>query len=168
MEQLMQQYVSFVDSVMQLTGAQFSESPNSKWNAGQTLDHLCRSVSALRNGMQLPRFIFSFLFGKAGRSSCTYDELVAAYIKKLDEGGRAHGRYLPQSIPFEMRRVKTASLIKAARSICRSLALYNEQQLDRYILPHPLLGKISIREMMYFTIYHAEHHHIIMLRNLNQ
>ena len=35
---------------------------------------------------------------------------------------------------------------------------YSEQQLDTFILPHPLLGKVTLREMMYFTIYHAEHH----------
>jgi hypothetical protein len=25
-------------------------------------------------------------------------------------------------------------------------------------LPHPLLGKLTLREMLYFTAYHADHH----------
>jgi hypothetical protein len=25
-------------------------------------------------------------------------------------------------------------------------------------MPHPLLGKITAREMIYFTVYHSEHH----------
>jgi hypothetical protein len=34
----------------------------------------------------------------------------------------------------------------------------NEKDLDVYILPHPLLGKVTLREMLYFTIHHNEHH----------
>lgn len=40
-------------------------------------------------------------------------------------------------------------------------------ELDKYILPHPLLGKLTIREMMYFTIYHVEHHKKLTERGLN-
>jgi hypothetical protein len=34
----------------------------------------------------------------------------------------------------------------------------SEIHLDKYILPHPLLGKLTLREMLYFTIHHNEHH----------
>jgi hypothetical protein len=34
------------------------------------------------------------------------------------------------------------------------------------ILPHPLLGKITIREMLYFTAYHVQHHENIIKRDL--
>lgn len=26
--------------------------------------------------------------------------------------------------------------------------------------PHPLLGKLTLREMMFFTIYHVQHHEV--------
>ena len=39
-----------------------------------------------------------------------------------------------------------------------------ESDLDKYILPHPLLGKVTLREMLYFTIHHNEHH-LELLRN---
>jgi len=35
---------------------------------------------------------------------------------------------------------------------------YNEANLDKYIIPHPLLGKLTLREMLFFTIHHNEHH----------
>jgi hypothetical protein len=35
---------------------------------------------------------------------------------------------------------------------------WNEEDLDTIRLPHPLLGKITAREMIYFTLYHAKHH----------
>jgi hypothetical protein len=30
--------------------------------------------------------------------------------------------------------------------------------LDEYLLPHPLIGKLTIREILYFTIYHNLRH----------
>ena len=35
---------------------------------------------------------------------------------------------------------------------------WKDAQLDQYIAPHPLLGKITVRELCYFTIYHTQHH----------
>jgi hypothetical protein len=45
---------------------------------------------------------------------------------------------------------------------------FSEAQLDEYVLPHPILGKLTIREMLYFTIYHATHHHLATLKNLEK
>ena len=39
-----------------------------------------------------------------------------------------------------------------------------EKELDIYILPHPLLGKVTLREMLYVTIHHNEHH-LQLLKN---
>ena len=45
----------------------------------------------------------------------------------------------------------------------------NEYDLDNYQLPHPILGKISLREMLYFTAYHVEHHdNIVKERTSNK
>ena len=47
------------------------------------------------------------------------------------------------------------------------LEKYSESDLDLIILPHPLLGKITLREMMYFTIYHVQHHQKIAENTLS-
>lgn len=51
--------------------------------------------------------------------------------------------------------------------LIKSIQKYSEQELDQTILPHPLLGKITLREMLYFTIYHVEHHHHLTKNNLS-
>ena len=38
---------------------------------------------------------------------------------------------------------------------------WKESDLDKYVLPHPLLGKISLREMLYFTDFHILHHNTL-------
>jgi hypothetical protein len=35
---------------------------------------------------------------------------------------------------------------------------WGESELDSYILPHPILGKLTIREMLFFTLYHDTLH----------
>ena len=40
----------------------------------------------------------------------------------------------------------------------RLLDSLSESDLDTLQAPHPLLGKLTLRELMYFTIYHAQHH----------
>ncbi len=35
---------------------------------------------------------------------------------------------------------------------------WTEDDLDRFLLPHPLIGKLTIREMLFFTIYHNLRH----------
>jgi len=44
---------------------------------------------------------------------------------------------------------------------------WKEPQLDQYIAPHPLLGKITLRELCYFTIYHTKHHLNIIKERLS-
>ena len=43
---------------------------------------------------------------------------------------------------------------------------WSESALDRYRLPHPLLGKLTVREMLLFTFYHHEHHANTVKRRL--
>jgi hypothetical protein len=43
-----------------------------------------------------------------------------------------------------------------------------DSQLDQYIVPHPLLGKITLRELCYFTIYHTYHHLAIVKERVSE
>jgi hypothetical protein len=158
-------HAEFISTVVSLNESQFAFSQHGKWNAGQTLDHLYRAVGTLSNAMKLPLFMFSVLFGKSNRPSRSYDELVVKYRQKLEAGGRAGGRYLPSEVTFANRAKKVRALERSVKALCDRVSRYSDAQLDAYILPHPLLGKITIREMMYFTIYHAEHHRQIVLRD---
>jgi hypothetical protein len=42
--------------------------------------------------------------------------------------------------------------------ICESFNSYAEEGLDRMVLPHPLLEKMSIWEFFYLMSYHVTHH----------
>jgi hypothetical protein len=165
-EKLKSGYREFSTTVSSLNPSRFEFAEAGKWNAGQTLDHLYRAVSTLTKAMILPKFLFRVLFGKSNRPTRSYEELVKMYQGKLETGGKASGRYLPSQVTFTNQIKTERALEKSVEALCNHLKRYSETQLDAYILPHPLLGKITIREMMYFTIYHAEHHRKIILRDI--
>ncbi len=154
---LIQSYDDFFEAVDRLPEDRFSFSANEKWSAARQLDHLYLSVRPVWLGFLLPPLVLRLLFGKANRPSRTYDELVKKYQKKLADGGKAPRPFLPKGIPFDS---KTA-FIRSFRQMVAHLARQADKRskhLDQLVLPHPLLGKITLREMILFTAYHARHH----------
>ena len=165
---LFENHKNFADLILSLNDHDFLFSANGKWTAGQQLDHIRRSVAALKQGLILPKFVIKLIIGKANRPSKTYEELVTKYKQRLEKGGRAMGRFIPQPVGTDKKIKLKDNLMNAVDSLCKKLNRYDEKELDYYILPHPLLGKLTIREMLYFTIYHVEHHQQQTLRNLGR
>lgn len=149
---------AFNDYIAPLNKEQFEATPNGKWSAGQNLDHLIRAIKPLQLAYSLPKFVLRILLGKTNRPSKTYDELVAKYKAKLGAGGRASGPFIPPFIGFEKKEELIKKYTEQKQKLIAKIEKQSEKDLDIYILPHPLLGKVTLREMLYFTIHHNEHH----------
>jgi len=149
---------AFNNYISSLGKDQFEATPDGKWSAGQNLGHLIRSIKPLQLAYGLPKFILKWKFGLANRPSKGYDELVAKYKIRLSEGGRASGRFIPPAIHFEQKDSLTKTYELQKQKLIRKIKRQSEKDLDKYILPHPLLGKLTLREMLFFTIHHNEHH----------
>src|SRR6187200_3629205 len=149
---------SFNNYITPLNKEQFETSSDGKWSAGQNLDHLIRSIKPLQLAYGLPKFALRIMFGKTNRPSKTYDELVAKYKNKLAAGGRASGPFIPSFIDFEKKDELIKKYAEQKQKLILKIEKQNEKDLDVYLLPHPLLGKVTLREMLYFTIHHNEHH----------
>ena len=98
--------------------------------------------------------------GKPNRSSKSFDELSARYNKKLAEGAKASSRFIPKPIEIKYGKEKLISeWDKTTQKFITALKNNRtEADLDHYQAKHPLLGKITLRELCYFTIFHTEHH----------
>lgn len=149
---------AFNNYLAPLNKEQFEATPNGKWSAGQNLDHLIRAIKPLQLAYGLPKFALLILFGKTNRPSRTYDELVTKYNAKLAAGGRASGPFIPHVINFEKKEELIRKYKEQKQKLIAKVEKQKEKDLDAYILPHPLLGKVTLREMLYFTIHHNEHH----------
>lgn len=168
-KQLIQTHTEFTNTIVALNESDFLHSAvGNKWNAGQQLQHIVMSVSPLIWALRLPKFVLKMWFGKANRKSRSYDELVSRYKQKLADGGRAPARFSPKNIAFSQKVIVQNKLLKLVEKLCSMQSKFSDEELDLFILPHPLLGKLTIREMYYFTLYHVQHHHQQCISNLKK
>ena len=79
------------------------------------------------------------------------------YLGLLEAGGKA-GRFAPSAETTSDRSTILARLAQANDELQKAITRWSEADLDRYQLPHPLLGKLTVREMLFFTVYHQHHH----------
>ena len=165
---LKENHQAFVDYILALPDDEFLQHQPEKWSAGQQLDHIYRAVSPVTMAFGLPGFMLKLFFGKPNRNGRTYDELVKKYKSKLAAGGAASGRFIPKPVAVSDRLNLAKSLILKVGKLCFRVDKCSEHELDTKLLPHPLLGKLTLREMLYFTIYHAEHHLAIIKQNLGR
>lgn len=146
----------------------FFRQPPVKWSVAQNVTHLITSANMTKLAYRLPKFIVRIYTGKPNRPSRTYDELVAKYNLKLAQGGQASGRFVakPVSVKEEKENI-LHTFDRAMESLKNSIQKnWDDPQLDKYLAPHPLLGKITLRELGYFTIYHTQHHFLIIKERL--
>jgi len=150
-----------------ITDEKFFDQPADKWSIAQNVDHLIRSMKQTRLVYSLPKFFIRWYVGKPNRLSRSYDELVAKYKMKLANGGKASGVFVPPPVTGITKNELIGKWEKSIASYIKTIdASWKDESLDKYIAPHPLLGKITLRELCYFTIYHTEHHlNIIKQRN---
>ncbi|MEL7124188.1 MAG: DinB family protein [Bacteroidota bacterium] len=155
-DSLQLKYQEFINYIDQLDEATYHFTNNDKWSAAQQANHILKSVKPLGDGLYwFPKALVKYKFGKANRPSRTYDQLVQRYQEKLAQGGKAPKEYIPIAVPFPERTRNNQAISAKVNRIIKGLNKYSEAELDLYILPHPLIGKITLREMMYFTIYHV-------------
>ncbi len=151
-------FSDFAKAVALLSDQVYASPQGEKWSAAQHLDHLIRATRPICQAFSLPGFVLRICFGKANRVSRSYDDMVARYTAKLSNGGRAGGRFVPPVKGLPARDAQVSAFLHLGKKLQQKAARCSEEKLDSYILPHPLLGKITLREMLFFTIYHTRHH----------
>lgn len=132
------------------------------WAPADQVRHLTKAIRAVNKGLVLPRLALLVLFGWSRRPSRGFDVLVADYKGALAAGGRA-GRFAPSSLEATDQTSAGRTRIMAhhaaaIEAFAGALERWSDRALDRYRLPHPLLGKLTVREMAYFTLLHNVHH----------
>lgn len=133
------------------------------WSSSDNLDHLIKAVKPVTKAMRLPRPALQGMFGKPEKPSQSYDEICKTYREAIAKGAQASGRYLPdQETPGtkveEQKKQLIEAWTKASNELVAVVDEWSEDDLDAYQMPHPILGNLTVREMLFFTIYHNLRH----------
>lgn len=144
-----------------IEGEEFFAAPAGVWSPAENLVHLIRSARPVAKALRIPKLLLRLRFGRMERPSQSFAAIRATYVDvSLAGGAVASGPFIPQvtgSGPEVKQRILTA-WNGTGRQLEQVLAPWPEEALDRLQLPHPLLGNLSVREMLFFTLYHTMHH----------
>lgn len=162
---LFRNHEAFISRVLAVPMDLRAASRNGKWTPAQHIEHILRAVRPVAMALLVPMWFLRWRFGKPNRPPRDFEGLVQRYKEKLAAGGRASGRFVPPVVPASDVEAIASSLRKAVTALSRRVNNWSEQDLDTVLLPHPLLGKVTVREMLYFTIYHVQHHHALVDRD---
>lgn len=137
--------------------------PGEKWSPADHVRHLANSTFPLAQALGLPKFLIGWRFGRGSGESRDFPAVRDAYQRKLRETGATAGRFAPtpRSLPEDLtawQREVLASWRTSIAALTARIPRWSEGALDRYRVPHPILGKITVREILFFTLYHYQHH----------
>jgi DinB superfamily len=147
--------------------AAFFLKPGPKWSVAENLQHLILSIKMTNLAYRLPLFLVRWIGGKQDREALNFDGLLAAYHTKLSTGATASRRFIPKPIKINYGKEKLLDNWKKVTEqfIAAVKSNRSEKDLDDYYAKHPLLGRISLRELCYFTIFHTDHHTQSLIKN---
>ena len=137
------------------------EGPEGKWTVGQQALHLLQSIKPLNDALSMPKFILKYKFGKANREVRDYNAIVTRYLERLkDAQGKTYKGSQNMKVPTvkEKEYILNRLQVENKKLQYKTQKRWSDKQLNTYILPHPLMGKMPVREIIMWTAYHVEHH----------
>ena len=145
-----------------VSDATFFAPQGDRWSPAEHIRHLRKSTAPVARALRLPRLVLRFKFGAHREPSRTFVPLRDWYLSKLVEFGSRPNRFAPGPDASAQDAARRAAIMSAwqasASDLDAAIRGWSESALDKYRLPHPLLGPLSLREMLEFTVYHTSHH----------
>lgn len=167
-ELLEEKYEALLEYLSNQEDEKWELGPNNKWTSGQQALHLLQSIKPLNTAMSLPKFVVKARFGKTNRSVRSYEEVINRYQERLQEAlGATFGPSQNMKIPTlkEKEYLITRLRTEYKKLQYKTLKRWSDKELDNLILPHPLMGKMPVREIVMWSAYHVEHHTKTLVEN---
>ena len=145
----------------------WEKGPKNKWTTGQQIQHLIDSLQLLNNALSYPKFILKYKFGTSNRPSRSYDEVAKRYEERLDENqekARVFNQNLKKPLLSEKEHLLNRLQIQNKKLQYKTNKI-KDKDLDTLLIPHPLMGKMTLREIIMWTAHHTEHHTTILRIN---
>ncbi|MBD2703951.1 DinB family protein [Spirosoma sp. BT702] len=148
----------FIDVINSVPEHDFYLRPADKWSIADVTQHLYLSARPIVRLMTGPREVLR-QWDSPDVASHTYQELRTNYENVLASGVKAPPTMSPRP---EDTEVEKRELVKRFTGIYQALSeatdTWSEEELDTFCIPHPALGKLTVRDMLLFTCIHTQHH----------
>jgi uncharacterized damage-inducible protein DinB len=153
------EFQSFLSSI---PNKQFFDGSSEKWSIAHHLKHITSVINRIATGLLNPGALPKREPATPSRDFATMHQ---TYLETLRNTPSETLRQLGSRVTLEERQdldaYKTqmiSSFADAVGNFNAALEGFDEASLEQLGMPHPLLGIISTREMVFFTVFHNTHH----------
>lgn len=138
----------------------WEKGPTNKWTTSQHILHLINSLQLLNKALSYPKFILKYKFGVCNRPLRDYKTVVKKYNDKLEKNqDRAKKFNQKLKTPTLKQRETLLTLFQIQqKKLQYKTKKISDKNLDTLVIPHPLMGKLTLREIIMWTAYHTQHH----------
>lgn len=152
--------IALISSLENQAAEKWMEGPSGKWTTGEVALHLLQSIKPLNDALSLPKYLLRFKFGKYTGEIRDYDTIVKDYQERLKASPNFVFKTSKHMRKPSLRDKKyiLARLQMESKKLQYKTKRISDINLDTVLLPHPLLGKIPVREIIMWTAYHMDHH----------
>lgn len=146
---------------------QWITGPKDRWTTGQHFLHLADSSQLLNKALGYPKLLLKYKFGTSNRPSRSYIEVAKRYEQRLLESQEKAAKY---NIDLKVPSVGERPHLKQRLQILNKKLQYKtnklkDRNLDTLLLPHPLMGRMTLREIIMWTAHHTDHHLSILKKD---
>lgn len=158
-EKLKATCASLIESVENISEKEFYAVKNGKWSAAQNFAHLTFSTKIINRALSAPKIALWYKFGRRFKGeSRDYQTIVSIYIEANSKPRQQATGFEPKMKPDSTKAYELKVFKEFHEALFKHLDKWSESQLNSYLLPHPLIGKLTVKEMLYFVDYHILHH----------
>ena len=158
---LEQKHQQLFDWINNQPNENWEKGSEGKWTMGQHILHLVNSLQLLNNALSYPRFFLKYKFGVSNREGRDYETVAKKYQQKLSENqdrARVFNQKLKTPTLAEKEHLLTRFQIQQKKLQYKTRKI-SDKNLDTLVIPHPLMGKMTVREIIMWTAHHTEHHY---------
>ncbi|MEM1001425.1 MAG: DinB family protein [Bacteroidota bacterium] len=153
-------YCNFISFIKERDDEFWQFAPEGKWTVGQHTKHILQSTKPLNLALSLPRFIISWKYGRNNREVRPLDQVIKRYEERLKESkGKVYKASQNMGTPdISDKNYLLNRLQVEHRKLEYKTRHLNDKVLNQLVLPHPLMGKMPLREIIMWSAHHVDHH----------
>ena len=160
---LQAQNLEFQNLLLGVPTSTFFDGSSEKWSVAHHMKHITSAVSRIAQGLQNPELLPK---REPATASKDYETLKNTYLHALQTTPPEKLQQLGSRVALEeysdadaYKSQMTSGFSDAITTFNHALEGFKEENLESLGMPHPLIGVISAREMLFFAVYHNTHHH---------
>jgi hypothetical protein len=156
-EQLQAATTACLNASQSVSDADFFTRINDKWSIAENMIHLEKVAKRIAGALSMPREQLAN-FGISTRPSRDFNEIIAEYRTALQGVVVVPKAFQGIQTAEDTRASILETYTKAHAFLETKMGDFTEDELDKYQMPHPLLGLLTLREMLSFVAFHIGHH----------